>query len=116
MEGHPRVATAVQSPHRLGLFLAIAATGLFAAALDSSLIRKASGEGSRQAMAVMLMVIAVIVGGVLTWRTDWTWLHVLRDPPMVHAVLNRRRRSHVSNLCSAEGFARICQTDWSGPN
>lgn len=110
----PELATAVQFPHRLGLFLAIAATGLFAAALDSSLIRKASGEGSRQALAMMLMAIAVIVGGVLTWRTDWTWLHVLRDPPMVHAVLNHdvdhTYRTYVPPNDLA-GFAKLIGAD-----
>jgi hypothetical protein len=84
----PTFATAVQFPHRLGMFLALAATGLFAAALDSCLIKKANGEGSHQATAVTLIAVAAIAGGALTWRTDWMWFHVLREPPMVRAVLN----------------------------
>jgi hypothetical protein len=110
----PELATAVQFPHRLGLLLAISTTGLFAAALDSGLKSNVNGEGNRRATLMILMAIAVVAGGILTWRTDWMWYHVLRDPPRVRAVLDHdvdhTYRTYVPQDDVA-GFARLIGAD-----
>ena len=80
----PDLATAIEFPWRLGEFLNIAAAGLFAAAIDRSLCHHANRGGSRSAKLVTLMAITVIGAGVSTWRADWIWSQVLRNPPMVH--------------------------------
>jgi len=106
----PRIATAVQFPHRLGLLLNIATTGLVAAGFDGALRRYAAGERSRPVVGMALMTVAAICGGLLTWRADWRWMEVLRDLPQVHADETRdvdhTYRMYVSpdNL---EGFASL---------
>lgn len=81
----PVVGRAIQFPYRLNVLLTIAVIGLFAAALDNCLRRQASKQGSLPAMPVMLMALAVIAGGVFTFRADRTWIDLLRNPPLVHA-------------------------------
>lgn len=106
----PILATAIQFPFRLGALLTIATAGLFAAAMDSCLHRHANGEGSRAVMLVTFIAITVIVGGVFTWRADWRWLQVLRNPPMVHVEMTRdvdhTYRTYVAPDHVA-GFARL---------
>jgi hypothetical protein len=81
----PVVATAIQFPHRLCILLTIAVTAIFAAALDDCLRRQATRAVILPTMPLMFMAVAVIAGGVLTWRADRTWRDVLRNPPLVHA-------------------------------
>jgi len=81
----PLAATAIQFPYRVGILLTIAVAGLFAAAIDSCLCRQVGREISRSAVLVVFMAIMVVAGGVLTWRADWEWMHLLRNPPPVHA-------------------------------
>jgi len=81
----PVVATAIQFPHRLCILLTISVTGIFAVALDDCLRRQATRGRVLSAMPLTLMAVAVIAGGVFTWRADWRWVYVLRNPPIVHA-------------------------------
>jgi len=106
----PLVATAVQFPHRLCILLTLAVTGIFAAALDDCLHRQATRGGNPPAMPLMLMVVTVILGGVLTWRADWTWRQVLRNSSLVHADelhdVDHTYRTYVSQDHLA-GFANL---------
>ncbi len=79
----PSLATGIEFPWRLGGFLNLAAAGLFTAAIDKSLCHNANRGGTRSAKLVTLMAIVVIGAGVLTWRADWMWIQVLRNPLMV---------------------------------
>ena len=81
----PLVARAVQFPHRLCILLTIAVTGIFAVVLEDCLRPRTTRKGIVPAMPLVLMAVAVIVGGVFTWRADWRWVHVLRNPSLVHA-------------------------------
>ena len=106
----PVVGTAIQFPHRLCVLLTIAVTGLLAAAIDNSLRRRANGEGSRPALLMAFMAVAVIAGGVFTWRADRTWRDLLRNPPVVHADethdVDHTYRTYVSQDHLAE-FAKL---------
>jgi len=106
----PAVRTAIQFPHRLCVPLTIAVTGLLAAAIDNSLHCRANGEGSRQALLIAFMTVAVIVGGILTWRADRTWRNLLRNPTLVHADethdVDHTYRTYVSEDHLAE-FANL---------
>jgi len=110
----PDLARAIQFPHRLGALLTIAAAGLFAAAIDSCLRRQANREGSRSAMRVTLMAITVIAAGVFTWRADWRWIQVLRNPPIVLVDetldVDHTYRTYVSRDHLAE-FAKLIRTE-----
>ena len=106
----PLVATAVQFPHRLCILLTLAVTGIFAAALDDCLHRQATRGRILPAVPLMLMAVAVILGGVFTWRADLTWIQVLRNPPLVHAEemhdVDHTYRTYVSQDHLA-GFANL---------
>lgn len=110
----PILATAIQFPYRLGALLTIAAAGLFAAAIDSCLRRQANGEGSRSAILVTFVTLTVIAAGVFTWRADWRWIQVLRNPPMVHVEMthdvDHTYRTYVSPDHLA-GFANLIGAD-----
>jgi len=81
----PLIATGIQFPFRLEVLLAIAVTGLLGAAFDGSLLLQENGETKPTRLYVMLMVLAVIAGGVFTFRADQTWQDLLRNPTVVHA-------------------------------
>jgi hypothetical protein len=80
----PVVGRAIQFPYRCGVLLTIAVTGLLAAAFDYCFCRQANRQGRRPVMPVMFMAMAVVAGGVLTFRADWTWVNALRNPALVH--------------------------------
>jgi hypothetical protein len=79
----PVLARAVQFPCRLGVPLTIVVAGLLAAAMDNGLRRRADPEGNRPVILVTLVAIAVVASSILTWRADWTWKHLLRNPTTV---------------------------------
>jgi len=109
----PDLAAAIQFPWRFGAFLSIAAAGLFAAAIDRSLYHRANRGGSRWAMLVTFMAIAVIGAGVLTWRADRIWTGVLRNADMVvHVDENWNVDQNVSYLCFPRTSGGICEAYW----
>jgi len=75
----PVVARAVQFPSRLGVPLSIASACLVAAAIEACLRR----QKTRSFAFLVVTAIVVNAGGILAWRADWTWFHVLRSAPQV---------------------------------
>lgn len=69
----PKLATAIEFPHRFGAILVLAVAGLFAAAIESGLRRRPSREEVRCVTIVTLVALLVIASGALTWRADWRW-------------------------------------------
>jgi len=75
----PKLATAIEFPHRFGAILALAVAGLFAAGAESGVRRWPSREGVRCLATVMSLALLVIAAGALTWRADWWWVRGLRS-------------------------------------
>ena len=109
----PKLATAIEFPHRFGAILVLAVAGLFAAAIESGLRHWPSREGARCLKFVMLVALLAIASGALAWRVDWWWVRGLRS--RVAYVYDESRdvdflyRTYVSRNSMA-AFARLLGT------
>lgn len=76
----PALSAAIQFPHRLCEILTLATAGLVAPAIEAYIDPQLRRERIRLPSIFSGFAVAVILVGILAWRTDWRWAIGLHRP------------------------------------